>query len=195
MLIASHHWWSFVVRGLFAVIFGLLTFLVPGITLLSLLWIFGFFAILDGIVNIAAAFRPAGPTHDRWWGLLIQGILGLVAGVLAFALPGLTAVALVFLIAGWAIVTGVLAIIAAVRLRRHVPGEWLMILSGALSILFGVFAAVFPGAGALAIVFWIGAYAIAFGIILIILGFRVRAWLHGHGDQPSFPGSPNVAPL
>jgi uncharacterized membrane protein HdeD (DUF308 family) len=194
MMIMAHHWWSFVLRGVIAIIFGLLTFLLPGMTLLALVWIFGFFATLDGIVNIAAAFRPTGPEQQRWWALLIQGILGLGAGVLAFVLPGLTALALVFLIGAWALLTGVVAIIAAVRLREHIPGEWLMILSGALSVVFGVLAAVFPGAGALAIVIWIGAYAIVFGVLLIVLGFRVRAWLHGRGEQPTFPGSPTVAP-
>jgi uncharacterized membrane protein HdeD (DUF308 family) len=199
MLIVAHHWWSFVLRGVFAIIFGLIAFLMPGITLLSLIWVFAFYATLDGVINIAAAFRrnpqqsQQPQSQQHWWALLIQGILGLIAGALAIVWPGLTSLALVYLIAAWAIITGVTAIVAAIRLRHEIKGEWLMILSGALSVVFGVFAAIFPGAGALALVFWIGAYAVAFGVLLIILGFRVRSWLHRHAE-PNFQAHHGVVP-
>jgi uncharacterized membrane protein HdeD (DUF308 family) len=199
MLIVAHHWWSFVLRGVLAIIFGLVAFLMPGITLLALIWVFAFYATLDGVINIAAAFRR-GPQQSQqqqpqqpWWALLIQGILGLLAAALAIVLPGLTALALIYLIAAWAIVTGVTAVIAAIRLRNEIRGEWLLVLSGVLSVVFGVLAVIFPGAGALALVFWIGAYATVFGVLLIVLGFKVRSWLHRH-VEPTFSAHPGAVP-
>jgi uncharacterized membrane protein HdeD (DUF308 family) len=172
-VIISAKWWTFIVRGLLGILFGILAFIMPGPTLLGLVLLFGAYSIADGVFNIVGAFRAEGE-ESRWWVLLIEGVVGIAAGVIAFVLPGLTALALVYLIAGWAIATGVLEIVAAIRLRRQIRGEWIMALAGVLSIVFGVLIAIRPGAGALALVWWIGAYAIVFGALLIALGIRIH---------------------
>jgi uncharacterized membrane protein HdeD (DUF308 family) len=172
----SRAWWAIALRGAAAIIFGVLTFVLPGVTLAVLVLLFGAYAIVDGIFTLVAAAR--GQVHDLdhpRWALVLEGIAGLAAGVVAFVWPGLTTLAVVYLIAAWAVVTGVLEIVAAIRLRRHIDNEWWLVLSGVLSIVFGVFVAAAPGAGALAIVFWIGAYAIVFGALLIGLAFRLRS--------------------
>jgi uncharacterized membrane protein HdeD (DUF308 family) len=168
----ARRWWALALRGLFAVIFGLLTFFVPGITLISLVLLFGFYAILDGVFDIVSAMRV--PSHH--WALLVEGIVGIIVGVLTIVWPGITAIALLYLIAIWAIVTGVLEIIAGIRLREIITNEWLLILMGVISVLFGILIIAFPRAGALAIVLWIGAYAFVFGVILIVLAFRLRSF-------------------
>ena len=165
-------WWVLALRGVLAVLFGLIAFFWPGITLVSLIYLFGAYALIDGIFAVLAAFnRMAGQGH--WWATLIEGVAGILAGVAAFVWPGLTALALVYLIAAWAIVTGVLEIAAAIRLRREISGEWLLVLGGIVSMLFGLYAVAFPGAG-LALVWAIGAYALFWGIVLIALGFGLR---------------------
>jgi uncharacterized membrane protein HdeD (DUF308 family) len=174
-LILTTNWWVFVIRGFLAILFGILAFLLPGPTLLGLVLLFGIYSIADGIFNIAGAFR-AESGQSRWWVLLLEGLVSIAAGVIAFVLPGLTALALLYLIAAWAIVTGALEIAAAIRLRRQIRGEWLLALAGVLSIVFGALLMWRPGVGALALVWWIGAYAIAFGALLIALGLRVRQW-------------------
>ncbi|MGZ3433904.1 MAG: HdeD family acid-resistance protein, partial [Isosphaeraceae bacterium] len=130
----------------------------------------------DGVFAIAAAV--VGTTVGMpWWALLLEGVCGIAVGVLTFAWPGITALVLLYLIAFWAVVTGVFEMVAAIRLRKEIHGEWLLALSGVLSVLFGVALVVNPAAGALAVVWLIGAYAIAFGVLLIALGFRLRNWL------------------
>ena len=165
------HWWVVALRGLAAIIFGILAFVVPGITLAVLVLLFGAYAIVDGALALYAAFRFGG---DNFWPALIEGIIGVGAGLVAFFYPGLTALALLFVIAAWAILTGVLEVIVAVRLRQVIEHEWAMIFSGVLSVLFGIVLLVAPGAGALAVVFLIGAYAIIFGIALLGLAWRLR---------------------
>jgi len=199
MIMIAGSWWTFVLRGIFAILFGLLTFFMPGMALLTLVFLFGVYAITDGVFSIIAAFshsRAGGEErHEPWWALLVQGVLGIVAGVIAFVLPLGAALALLYLIAAWAIVTGVISIVAAIRLRKVITGEWMLVLSGVLSILFGVLLFAFPGPGALAVVLWIGAYAVVFGIFLITLGVRLRKWARGHeghGHDHGFP--PTVAP-
>jgi uncharacterized membrane protein HdeD (DUF308 family) len=172
-IVLTGKWWAFVLRGIAGVIFGVLTFSWPGLSLAVLVLLFGAYAFADGVFNIMAAFRPKA-SDTRWWALLIQGIVGVLAGIITVLLPRLTALALLFLIAGWAIVTGVFEISAAVRLRRQIEHEWILALSGVISIGFGALLALFPGAGALALVFWIGAYALVSGIVLMALGFRLR---------------------
>ena len=172
LYLLARRWWALALRGLFAVIFGLLTFFVPGITLISLVLLFGFYAILDGAFDIVSALRV--PSHH--WALLVEGIVGIIVGVLTIVWPGITAMALLYLIAVWAIVTGVLEIIAGIRLREIITNEWLLILMGVISVLFGILIIAFPRAGALAIVLWIGAYAFLFGVILIVLALRLRSF-------------------
>src|SRR5258705_11260778 len=177
MMVLVGNWWAFVVRGIFAILFGLICFILPGMALLSLIFLFGFYALADGILNIVAAFRRTGAEQVPWWALLIAGVISIAAGVLAFAIPGITAVALLILIAAWAVATWILEIIAAIRLRKQISGEWVLVVSGLLSIAFGVLMFLFPRAGALAVVIWIGAYAIVLGILMIALGLRLRKFV------------------
>lgn len=182
------NWWMLALRGVFAVLFGILAFLWPGLTLTSLVFLFGAYAILDGILGLISGFRRR-ETNDRWWLMLLEGLVSIAAGVVAFAYPDMTALVLVYVIGVWAIVTGVFEIIAAVRLRKEIDGEWLLGLSGLLSILFGVLLFVFPGAGALALVWMIAGYAIVFGILMIVLGFRLRGADTSAQQPPLSPSS------
>src|SRR5207249_6104528 len=166
----ARNWWALALRGLAAVLFGLLTFFVPGVTLVTLVLLFGAYALLDGLFNVLAFFRVA----SHHWALLIEGVIGIIAGVLTFAWPAITAIALLYVIAFWAIFTGVFEIVAGIRLRKVIANEWLLLLMGVLSALFGLLILFAPGAGALAIVLWIGAYALIFGIFLLALAFRLR---------------------
>jgi len=168
----ARRWWALALRGVIAVLFGLLTFFIPGITLISLVLLFGFYAILDGIFDIVSAMKAPG----HHWPLLVEGIVGIVAGLVTFMWPAITAMVLVYLIAFWAILTGLLEIVAGIRLREVIANEMLLILMGVISTLFGILIIIFPGAGALAIIIWIGAYALVFGIILIALAFRLRSF-------------------
>ncbi len=170
----ARHWWALALRGLVAVLFGLLTFMLPGITLVTLVLLFGVYALVDGIFNVIAFLRLA----SHHWALLIEGLIGIIAGILTFAWPAMTAVVLLYLIAFWAIFTGVFEIVAGIRLRKALTNEWLLIVMGAVSLLFGVTILFAPGAGALAIVLWIGAYALVFGIVLLALAFRLRGHRH-----------------
>jgi uncharacterized membrane protein HdeD (DUF308 family) len=172
LMVYTHNWWTLVLRGLAAVVFGVLAFVWPGITLLALVFLFGAYAITDGVFAIAAGLR--GREQERWWLLLIVGILSVIAGLLAFALPGMTAFVLLILIAVRAIVTGAFEIAAAIQMRKYINGEWLLALGGVLSMLFGVLMLLNSAAGALAVVWLIGVYAIAFGVLQLILGLKLR---------------------
>jgi len=175
-------WWSLVLRGLAGVAFGVLSFVAPGISLAALVLCFGAYAFVDGIFSLVMAFRKS--ERGRWGALLLQGIIGIAAGVATLLLPIVTALALVYLVATWAIMTGVLEIISAVRLRKVIQGEWLLGLSGLLSVALGVSLALFPGPGALALMIWIGAYAVVSGTFLIALGVRARSWQHRSSRPP-----------
>ena len=155
------------------VIFGLLAFW-PGATLLALVFVWGAYAIADGAFALYLTYLAAGQGR-RWWPYLPDGLAGIAAGLVAFAWPGVTALALLYLIAAWAVVSGVPEIIAAVALRTQIEGEWLLGLSGVLSVVFGIVVILQPDAGALAVVWMIGAHALLFGITLIVLGFRLRS--------------------
>jgi uncharacterized membrane protein HdeD (DUF308 family) len=171
----ARNWWILVLRGITAVIFGCLAFVWPSITLTVLVLFFGAYALVDGVFAIAAALSGRGG-HERWWMLLLEGITGVAVGILTFLWPAITEVVLLFLIAAWALVTGFIEIIAAIRLRKEMTGEWLLFLSGVASVIFGVLLFASPGTGALAVVWVIGVYALLFGVLLIGLGFRLRAW-------------------
>jgi uncharacterized membrane protein HdeD (DUF308 family) len=182
------NWWSLVVRGVAALLFGVLTIMWPGITLTALVFLFAAYALIDGIVNIAGMVK-AIHRHDRWGVLLLEGIVGVAAAAVAVAWPAITAVALVYLIAAWAIVTGGFEVAAAVRLRKHVSGEWLLALSGIASLVFGILLMIAPLTGALVIALWIGAYALIFGALLVVLGFRLQRWGKAHTSGPSMAAS------
>jgi uncharacterized membrane protein HdeD (DUF308 family) len=175
--VLARNWWALALRGVLAVLFGLIAFLMPGITLAAIVLLFGAYAVVDGIFAIIAAVRAA-ERHERWWSLALQGVVDILAGIIAFVWPAATALALLFLVAFWAIVTGVLEIVAAVRLRREIQGEWLLILSGILSVAFGGVLLALPAAGILVIVWWIGAYAIVAGVVMIALAFKLRGRQH-----------------
>jgi len=171
--VLSRYWWAFVVRGIFAILFGIVSFAWPGITVATLIVLFGAYALVDGIFLIIKAIGNWRGREDRWL-LLLEGLLGIGIGFLTLAAPGVTALALVFYIAAWSLATGVLEIATAVRLRKEIEGEGWMILSGIASILFALLLMSFPGAGAVGLVWVIAGYAIVFGIILVILGFKLR---------------------
>jgi uncharacterized membrane protein HdeD (DUF308 family) len=172
----AKNWWLLLLRGIAAIIFGLLAFAWPGLTLLTLILFYGAFALVDGVLAIVAAITGGVP-GSRWW-LAIVGLLGIAAGLLTFLTPGLTALVLLYFIAGWAIVTGVFEIIGAIKLRKEIDNEWLLILSGIISVLFGVGMMLAPGAGALALVWVIGAYSVVMGVIFVALAFRLKKHTH-----------------
>ena len=169
------NWWSLVIRGVVAIILGIVAFVWPGITLAALVILFGAYALVDGLVSFIGAWK-ASRAHERWGVLVLEGIAGIVAAVITILWPGITAFVLVVLMAAWALVTGAFEIAAAVRLRKHISGEWLLALSGVVSILFGFLMISFPLAGALAIAYMVGIYALVFGVLLVALGFRLRSW-------------------
>jgi uncharacterized membrane protein HdeD (DUF308 family) len=174
----SRNWWAVVLRGLAGVLLGIITFIAPTISLTALVLVFGAYAFADGILAIATSLRSRGT--DRWWVMLIEGIVGVAAGLVTLIWPGITALTLLFVIAAWALITGVFEIVAAVRLRKVMKGEWMLALSGVLSIVFGVLLLIFPGAGALAVILWIGAYALVFGALFVALGLKLRSWGRSH---------------
>jgi uncharacterized membrane protein HdeD (DUF308 family) len=168
-----------VLRGIASIVFGVLTFFQPGITLATLVLMFGAYSLADGVFTIvwAIANRHGEPS---WVSLVIGGLLGIAAGIVTFFSPAITAVALLMIIAAWAIAIGVTTIVAAIQLRKEITGEWRLVLSGLLSVALGVILVAAPGVGALAMVLWIGGYAIASGILQIALGFRLKSWGRVH---------------
>ena len=169
------NWWLLALRGLVAVLFGVLPFVWPGATMITLVWLFGAFALANGILSLVlAAKTPKG--YPKVGSLILGGLLGILAGFVAFIMPGITALGLLVLIAAWAIVTGVTDLVAAVRLRKIITNEWLLLLAGIASVAFGILLLLAPAAGALALIWWIGTWAIVFGILLIVLAFRMRNW-------------------
>ncbi len=168
----ARNWGLILLRGLVAILFGVLAFVWPKITLLSLVLLYGGFAFADGILAIAAAIRGGAPA-PRWWMALI-GLFGIAAGVLTLLWPQITALVLLLFIAGWAIATGLMQIIGAFKLREELSDEWMLIASGALSVTFGVLLALWPKAGALAMVLVIGAFAIMYGVLLVMFALRLR---------------------
>lgn len=166
---AVRNWWLILVRGLAAIVFGILCFVWPAITLLALVLLYGIYAIVDGISAIVWGAR------SRWTWMVVVGAVSVLAGLIAFFWPGITALALLYLIAGWAIVRGVSEIVAAIRLRRHITNEWLLVIGGAVSILFGVLVALFPGAGALSLIWAIGVFAVVFGVVAVASALRLRS--------------------
>jgi len=169
----ARKWWVLLVRGLIALAFAILTFMRPGITLASLVLLFGFFSLADGVLGVWAALSHR--TRDRWM-LLLGGLVGIAMGILTLVAPRVTAFALLVYIAFWAIATGVLEIIVALKLRKEIEGEWLLVLAGVLSVGFGLALITRPGAGALAVAWLIAIYATIFGIVLIALSFKVKSF-------------------
>lgn len=174
----SRSWWLLLLRGLIAILFGLLVWFQPSESLVALVLFFGAYTLADGILGIWTAFAGRGQ-HEHWWVLLLWGLVGVGVGALTFVVPGVTALALLFYIAVWAIATGVLQVVTAVRLRKEITGEWLLVLGGLASVVFGFLLMAQPAAGVFALLWLIGTYAVVFGVILVLLAFKAR----GFGKQ------------
>lgn len=171
----ARNWWLLAIRGVAAILFGIGAFLWPGLTLAVLVLMFGAYALVDGIFAIIAGIS-ARKEQERWWMMILVGVAGIITGILTFMWPHITAFVLLYFIAIWAIVSGVFEIAAAIRLRKEIEGEWLLALAGIASVIFGVLLVILPGAGALAVVWMIGSYALIFGILMLVLAFRLRGW-------------------
>jgi uncharacterized membrane protein HdeD (DUF308 family) len=170
----KRHWWVPVLRGIAAVLFGIMAFVYPGLTVAVLVLLFGAWILVDGVFRVIGAIGHRA--SDKDWGFdLIIGIMGIIIGFLTFHAPRITALALIIYIAAWALMIGATEIALAIKLRREIKGEWFLILMGLLSIAFAVMLLWNPLPGALALVWLIGSYAIAFGILAVILGFRLRS--------------------
>lgn len=168
----ARNWWVIMLRGVLAILFGVLAFIWPGITLLTLIFLYAGFAFADGALSLIAAVRGGTPT-PRWW-LALVGLMGIGVGVLTIFYPQITGLVLLMFIAAWAVVTGVLQIYGAIKLRHEIEGEWWLVASGVLSVIFGALLVAWPGAGALAMVLVIGSFAIIFGSLLIGFALRLR---------------------
>jgi len=170
----SRDWWIIALQGVASIVFGILALIWPEITLLALVYLFAAYALVDGVLALVRGVRRSGDSArpDGWQ--IARGVVGIAAGIIAFAVPDITAYALLLVIAAWAIVSGALALVAAYQLRDAIRGEWLLVLQGVVAILFGIFLIVSPSAGALAVVWLIGAFAIASGVILLMIAFRLR---------------------
>lgn len=181
----SKNWWLFLIRGIASIIFGLLALLMPGLTLFVLLAFFAAYAIIDGTATAFASFQSRD-TDSRWvWGLL-EGGIGILAGIAVLLWPNIAAITLLIVIAVWAVLTGILQIAAAIRLRKEIDNEFWLGLSGVISIIFGVYIFLFPGAGAVTLAWLIGIYAIMFGIFFVALALRLRGMnTSGQSNQPT----------
>lgn len=168
-------WWLVVLRGLLAILFGVTALFWPGLTWLVLVLMFGIYAMVDGAFAMLSGLVRSRYS-PRWWVFLLEGLISVAAGVIALARPGLAGFALLVVIAAWAILTGILEIAAAIRLRRELTNEWMLAFGGFISIVFGILVLFQPAAGGLVITLMIGAYALVFGILLVALGFRLRKW-------------------
>lgn len=184
----ASRWWALLVRGLVAVLFGVFAFMMPGASLLGLIFVWGAYALVSGILELVVATQR-GRGNLRWGWYVFEGLVSIAAGIVAFAWPGITALALAMVIAVWAILTGVAAIGAAIELRKVLSGEWLLAATGVMSIAFGVLVVAFPVAGVVSIVWLIGAYAVIFGALMIGLAFRLKHWRDGAVPQ----GTPRFA--
>lgn len=178
MLSSSRSWGLLLFRGILAVLFGCLALSHPLSAATALVWVFGAYAFVDGCIALAAAFQMSQHRGDRWWGLLSSGVLGLMAGIVALFLPAaITAAALVYVVAFWAVFSGIAEIVAAFRLRREIAGEAFLLLGGIVSLLLGMFLFVAPLAGVVAWIWCLAVYALVYGVSMIILAFRVRGHL------------------
>jgi uncharacterized membrane protein HdeD (DUF308 family) len=169
----SKNWWVVLLRGIVFIIFGVLAFAWPGLTLVTLVLFYGAFALIDGVLSLFSAFKGGQKATPTWW-LIVVGLIGIAAGAATFLWPGLSALVLLLFIGAWAFVRGIFEIIGAIQLRKEIDNEWMLILSGSVSVIFGLIMLIMPGAGALALVWVIAAYSIVIGVLLIGLSFRLR---------------------
>jgi uncharacterized membrane protein HdeD (DUF308 family) len=173
----AKNWWLLLLRGIASIVFGVLAFVWPGLTLVTLVLFYGAFALVDGVIALVAAFSGGAKPLPTWW-LVIVGLLGIAAGIVTFVMPGITALLLIIFIGAWALVHGIFEIIGAIQLRKEIDNEWMLIFSGVVSVLFGLIVLIAPGAGALGLVWVIAAYSIVFGISFVALAFRLKNHRH-----------------
>lgn len=169
----ARNWWAVALRGILAILFGVLAIFWPAITIEALVLLFGAYIIVDGIVTVVTALRTRAE-QARWWALLLEGMASIIAGGVIWWWTGLSILVLMYFVAAWALITGLLEVLAAIRLREVIEGEWRLLVSGLLSILFAILVAIWPLAGAIAIAWLIGVYALLFGIMLLALAFHLR---------------------
>jgi uncharacterized membrane protein HdeD (DUF308 family) len=194
LLAIARNWWVLLLRGICAILFGLLAWTWPGLTLAVLILLYGAYAFVDGVAAIAIGAAARRHADGRvWWEMILVGILGVCAGIVAVLWPGLTAFALLMVIAAWAIVRGVFEIAAAVRLRKLIDNEWALIAGGVLSILFGVVLFLRPGPGALALIWVIGLFAVIYGVFAIALALQLRHHRNRLDPNPFRGGHPPIA--
>ena len=172
----ARSWWLVLLRGIAGILFGVLAFAWPGLTLLTLVLLYGAYALVDGVIALVAAFTGRAAHVPTWW-LVVVGLLGIAAGLVTFLWPGITALALIVFIGAWAVAHGIFEIVGAIELRHEIGNEWMLILAGALSVLFGLAVLIMPGAGALGLIWAIGTYSIVFGALLVGLSLRLRRHL------------------
>jgi uncharacterized membrane protein HdeD (DUF308 family) len=180
VLLLAQLWWAFILRGVLGILFGVVVIIFPGIGLAAIILLFAAWALIGGASSLIGAWRSRG--RREWWVGIFEGLAGLAAGVVAILLPDLTALALLFIVAGWAIVTGVLQIWMAIRLREQISGEVWMGLSGLISILFGLVLVIFPGTGILSVLLLVGFFSILMGVPMVLLGWRLRG-LHAQAQR------------
>jgi len=187
----AQNWWALALRGAAAILFGLVALFWPPGAIAALVAVFGAYALVDGIFNLVGAVR-AGRAGQRWGALVFEGVVSILVGFITLFWPRLTALALVLWVAAWSLVTGVAEIVAAIRLRKQIEGEWLLVLSGILSVAFGILLFISPLVGAIAIAIWIGAYSLVFGALLVGLSLRLRSWASTQSHLPA-GGVPRTA--
>ncbi|TNE55521.1 MAG: HdeD family acid-resistance protein [Bacteroidetes bacterium] len=174
--ILAKHWWVLVVRGLVSLIFAATAFLIPELTFAILVTLIGIFLLADGILATYSGWRLKGEDND-WWVAVLEGLIGVGLGIASLAYPDITAALLVLFIALWCLLTGAFEIALAIRIRKEIQDEWQLAFAGIISIALGVLMLVQPSAGAISIAWWVGFYAMFFGLLLIGLGIRLRRWL------------------
>jgi uncharacterized membrane protein HdeD (DUF308 family) len=180
----TDNWWVLIFEGILAILFGAVAWIWPGLTVVALVALFGAFSIVTGVMSLVAAYAARRVGQSPWL-FVFRGVLGIGAGIVVFVWPDISALALLYVIAAWAFLSGISELMAAISLRRTIDNEWFMALAGIASIVFGVLVAIFPGAGAVALVWTIGIYAIFFGVMLVALGVRLR----GLGERIGSPAS------
>ncbi len=168
----SRNWWALLIRGIAAIVFGIAVLVLPGLTLDVLVTVFAAYLLVDGVFALIAAIQHR--SYSRWWLMALEGILGILAGIAAFLFPGAAVLTFFYIAVFWAIATGVMEIISAIELRKQINNEWWLIIGGALSIIWGVFMLLYPGAAILTLLWLLGVLAIAFGVMIVLLAFRVR---------------------
>jgi uncharacterized membrane protein HdeD (DUF308 family) len=175
----TSNWWALALRGILSILVGILAITRPGVTLAAIVLLIGAYMFVDGVFAIMASLRGMR-TGDRWGWMLVEGILGIVAGLIVLRTPATGAIVLLWLVAFWAITHGIAEIAAGIKLRKIIEGEWLLILAGVLSLGLGLYVLMRPGVGLLLLATWVGVYALFTGIVMLMLAFKVRKWTHEH---------------